>query len=382
MNILVSAAIAVAGRPSDPLGRPLEGYTPPEDAAAVRLLKAAGAGIIGNPRTAELAFGLAGDTTVRALEETGAAAALGLDILGEVRLAAAASGLAGYKPSWGIFSRAGVIGLVPSMESIGLIAEKVSTIRELAGFLAVPDSSDFSMLRQDLPEFPGSAPTAPPRLGLIKECRSDLAPAESGAVSRAVRLLEERGCSVTEVSLPDYGLFSPVHRIVGPVEASSAAGNYDGVRFGPRAKDAENWNEMYLRTRGEIFSLPVKSYLFQGAYFQFRDYPAFENAARIRRRLVTETNKLFQKVDFLILPALRGGREPQQARTVGETYEAFRHTLPANVLGAPAITLPGFALAGDRDLGLQLLGRHLSDPTLLYLAAHLCTTQADTGGGE
>jgi len=379
--IVVSPALAVAGRPADPLGRPLAGYTPPEDATAVRLLRAAGAEFAGNPRAAELAFGLVGDTTARTLKETGSAAALGLDTRGEVRLAAAAAGLIGYRPSWGIFSRSGVIGLVPSMEAIGLVAKKVSTIGKLAALLAVPDPADFSM-RRDLPQFPGPAPAAPPRLGLVGECRSGLSPEESGALGRAVGSLGERGFAVTEVSLPEYDLFSLVHRIVGPVEASSAAGNYDGVRFGPRAGDAANWNEMYLNTRSEIFTPLVKSYLFQGAFFQFRDYPAFENAARLRRRLAGAAGKLFREFDFLVFPALRPAPDPAKAGTVAETAAAFLHAIPAAVLGAPAITLPGYAREGGRDFGLQLIGPPLADAALLRFAGRLSPADSEPGERE
>lgn len=368
MNILVSPSISVRGCPAGPLSPALEGYTPPEDAAAVRLLRAAGADIAGTPKSAELAFGLAGDTAARTLKETGAAAALTLDTIGETRLAAASSVLVGCKPSWGIFSRSGVIGLVPSMECVGVIAENVAAVREIAALLAVPDPDDFSMLQKDLPDFAGSVPLArPPILGLVRECLSDLPPGAAG-------LLEDRGCEVKEVSLPGYGLFPLVHKIVGSVEASSAAGNYDGVRFGRRAGGGENWNEMYLRTRGEVFSPVIKSYLFGGAYFQFRDYGAFENAARIRRRLAGETGKLFGEVDFLVLPALRPGRDPARAGTVGEIYGAFAHTLPASVLGLPAVTLPGLALAGGRDLGLQFLGPPLGDAQLLEFAVRLAET--------
>jgi aspartyl-tRNA(Asn)/glutamyl-tRNA(Gln) amidotransferase subunit A len=357
VNILVSSAISVSGRPAGSLSPALEGYTPPEDAAAVRLLKAAGAALAGTPKSAELAFGLAGDTAARTLKETAASAAIGLDTLGEIRLAAASAGLVGYKPSWGIFSRSGVIGFVPSMECVSVLAENVSTVREIAALLAVPDPNDFSMLRKGLPDFAGSVPSVrPPILGLVRECLSDLPPG-------AVGLLKERGGEVKEISLPDYDLFPLVHKIVGAVEASSAAGNYDGVRFGRRAKNGENWNEMYLATRGKNFSAVIKSYLFQGAYFQFQDYGAFENAARIRRRLVEETEKLFEEIDFLLLPALTPGRDPARAGTVEEIYRSFAHTLPANVLGVPAVTLPEFAL--------QFLAPRLSDPGLLHFAARL-----------
>ncbi len=130
----------------------------------------------------------------------------------------------------------------------------------------------------------------------------------------------------------------------------------------------KNWNEMYLKTRGEAFGTLLKSYLFQGAYFQFEDYAAFEDAGRIRRRLVEENERLFGEVDFLLLPTRRSSTETGEPKTVTETYEAFKYTLPANVTGSPAISLPGFAVSSGEDLSLQIVGPHLADARLLKFA--------------
>ncbi|MFH1039458.1 MAG: amidase family protein [PVC group bacterium] len=379
VSVLISPNFSVRGRPAGAVSRALKGFTAPEDSTAVRLLREAGAAFPGAPRISEMGFGLAGDTTAATLEGTRCTAALGLDTLGEIRVAATGAAVTGYKPSYGIFSRAGVIGLVPSMECPGVAARDISPIRKIAAVLATVDEEDFSMLRRGLPDFRRDGPPGgrPATLGVIRECLAALLPEETEALRQAVAILEKRGYTVREVTLPDFDIFPLAHQIIGSVEASSSAGNYDGVRFGYRAKDCGNWNEMYIKTRGEAFGTLLKSYLFQGAYFQFRDYAAFENACRIRRRLVEETEKIFGEVDFLLLPTRRHGREVGEEKTVAGTYQAFAFTLPANVTGSPAVSLPGFAVSGGTDLGLQVVGPHLSDARLLEFAGRI----ADSRGG-
>ena len=96
------------------------------------------------------------------------------------------------------------------------------------------------------------------------------------------------GLTSGKSACPILIFFRTVHHIVGSVEASSSCGKYDGVRYGHRTASAKNWNDMYLKSRAESFGLMIKTYLFQGAYFQFENYAAFENACRIRARLVKE----------------------------------------------------------------------------------------------
>jgi aspartyl-tRNA(Asn)/glutamyl-tRNA(Gln) amidotransferase subunit A len=162
-----------------------------------------------------------------------------------------------------------------------------------------------------------------------------------------------------------------VHNIIGAVEASSSAGKYDSVRYGHRATGSKNWNEMYLNSRAESFGMPVKSYLFQGAYFQHENYNAFVDASRIRRRLSAAMEQALANADFLILPTLRKSIDPFKAGTVNEIYDSFPWTPIANITGHPAITLPGMITCEDVDLGMQLIGPRFKDATMLSTAAQL-----------
>jgi aspartyl-tRNA(Asn)/glutamyl-tRNA(Gln) amidotransferase subunit A len=179
---------------------------------------------------------------------------------------------------------------------------------------------------------------------------------------------------VREVSLPDFDLFRTVHQVIGSVEASSSCGKYDGVRYGHRAASANNWNEMYLKTRAECFGLTIKTYLFQGAYFQFQNYAAFEKASRIRAGLAKAAGEAFEEVDALAFPTRRRG-SPGAGRDVTGIYDECALTLPANVLGLPALQIPGFVLEGTTDYGLQMVGARFSDTRLLSCAARLSREQ-------
>jgi aspartyl-tRNA(Asn)/glutamyl-tRNA(Gln) amidotransferase subunit A len=149
------------------------------------------------------------------------------------------------------------------------------------------------------------------------------------------------------------------------VEASSCAGRYDSVRYGRRCPGARNWNDMYLSSRGAAFGPLLKSYLLQGAFFQFERYGAYEDACRIRARLVADMQRLTGEADFLVLPATDSAGAPA---SLADLYARFALTAFANVTGQPALYLPP---ARDAAAGFQLAGPRLSDARLLALGEHL-----------
>ena len=372
-SVLIQPNISVRGWPTEAGSVALERFVAVEDAAVVEWLRAAGAKIAGSARMAELGFGSAGDTTARALVGRQCDVALVTDTMGEARHAASMAGMLGFKPSYGIVSRYGLVGLVPSMECCGIVAKTAHEVAEVMAVLARADERDPSMLQEALPEFEelGRERQGAAVAGVIRECIGALDPEEADAFRVALSVLEAAGVRIKEVSLPDFDLFRTVHNVVGSVEASSSAGKYDGVRYSHRAAGAENWNEMYLTSRADAFGILVKAYLFQGAYFQFENYAAFENACRLRRRLCEETTALFEVVDVLVCPTRRSVQDAATAATIEQTYDAFALTLPANVTGQPSLNVPGIMGNTGLDLGLQFVGPPLADVRLLSLAARL-----------
>jgi aspartyl-tRNA(Asn)/glutamyl-tRNA(Gln) amidotransferase subunit A len=373
MKVALQPNMSVRGWPTEAGSMALKRFVALENATVVERLRKAGAILVGNTRMSELGFGLAGDSTASAVSGGHADCALITDTMGESRVAASMAGLWALKPTYGIVSRLGLIGIVPSMECYGVVAMKPEDIASVMNVIAGREDNDFSMPDLSTPDFrlDGGKGDAVKTITVLKECLELLTDDEAALFRSGLSRLEKAGFSLQEASLADFGLFRAVHQVVGSVEASSSAGKYDGVRYGHRASAAKNWNEMYLKSRAESFGLPVKAYLFQGACFQFENFDAFEDACRIRARLVKAVDDLLARVDAVALPTRRKGYPAEKAGTVSQVYDAFLLTLAASVTGLPALQVPGIMTDGPFDLGLQLVGRRLSDPHLLSAGARL-----------
>ena len=377
ISMAIQPNISVRGWPIEAGSRALEGFTAIYDATVIERLKQAGATLKGSICMSELGFGLAGDTGTMVLNTGDVDSVLITDTLGEARMAACMAGAIGFKPSYGIVSRFGLIGLVPSMECFGIVAKHLDDIAKVMSVVVGNDSRDLSMPKfgagLEIPEFSQVLETDAPirTCGIIKECLENLEKDEARAFDAAISRLVKSGLQIQEVCLKDFDLARIVHNVIGSVEASSSTGKYDGVRYGHRTTTAKNWNEMYMNSRAESFGLLVKNYLFQGAYFQYENYDAFMDAARIRTRLIARTEAALEGLDVLMLPTRHAAVDPFSACTVNTVYDAFSWTLLSNITGHPAITLPGMVTFGDVDLGLQLIGSRFQDARLLSTAARL-----------
>lgn len=369
----VQPNMSVHGWPTDAGSVALKGFIAIEDATVIERLQKAAAVIVGSTRMSELGFGLNGDTAGALLSEGLADMAFMTDMMGEARITASRVGVYGFKPTNGIVSRFGLIGLVPSMESFGLLAHKPDDIALAMGIITGNDGRDFSLHEGEIPQFSEATGTddSIKRIGIVRECMNNLTDEEMVAFRGGMEKLTAMRFDIRETSLADFDLFRTVHHIVGSVEASSSCGKYDGVRYGHRTASAKNWNDMYLKSRSECFGLIIKTYLFQGAYFQFENYAAFENASRIRARLVKETNGLFTGADALAFPTRRKDSRGTTAQSVDDIYDECALTLPANVLGLPSVQIPGFVVHGKIDFGLQIIGPRMTDSALLSLANRL-----------
>lgn len=369
LKISIQPNISASGWPTDAGSNALINFKALVDATLVIRLREAGAVIKGLTRMSEFGFGLAGSRAGDAVSRGAVDAELVLDLMGESRLAAQRAVVCGFKPSYGLISRYGLIGLIPSMENCGVLSRSLKNIREMVKIIAGPDEKDFSLPDEKLPDFsPQKVNPKKTTVGVITETKSGLQGDQESALHAAIDELKEAGFRIKEMSFPDFSLFSLVHKIVGSVEASSCAGRYDSVRYGHRVPGAKNWNEMYLSSREEAFGLLVKSYLFQGAFFQFERYSAYEDACRIRARLLTDMQRLTSESDFLVLPMVDVAGSDDKA-SLPDTYARFASTSFANVTGQPALYLP--PPEGTAHPGFQLTGPRLSDARLLALGEHL-----------
>lgn len=370
----VQCSISVKGWPTEAGSRALRGFVSLEDATVVERLRLAGATLVGNTHTGELGFGVLGDGAARAITDGHADLALMTDTMGEARVAAASAGLLGFKPSYGRVSRFGLVGMVPSMDCCSILGKNLDDMDAVFKAIEGWDERDPSMGDRSFPPFHWDRGKGNSTIsaGIVPQWLEALDTDERGFLTEALGKLEEAGIGLREVQREELALFRATHNVIGSVEASSSCGKFDGVRYGHRASGSRNWNEMYLQSRGESFGPLLKAYLFQGAYFQFENYAAFEQACRIRARLLNETTDLRDRVDLLILPTRRAAIDTTRPRAVEPVYEAFSFTLPANITGQPALSLPGFVPIRDGDLGLQMVGPLFGDELLFEVARRLC----------
>lgn len=375
----VQCSISVKGWPTEAGSHALQGFVSLEDATVVERLRLAGATLVGNTYTSEMGFGLFGDGAARALTDGHADLALMADTMGEARVAAASAGLFGFKPSYGRISRFGLVGLVPSMDCCSILGKTLEVIGATFKAIEGLDERDPSMGDGRLPQFQRShgGENTSISAGFVPQWLEALEDDERRVFTEALERVREAGIELHEVRCEGLDLFRVVHNVIGSVEASSSCGKFDGVRYGHCASGSKNWNEMYLRSRGESFGPLLKAYLFQGAYFQFENYAAFERACSIRARLLNSSRELLNGVKLLILPTKRAAFEITRKETVEQVYGAFSFTLQANVTGQPALTLPGFLPVRDGDLGLQMVGPPFGDELLLEVAGRLCPTKEE-----
>jgi aspartyl-tRNA(Asn)/glutamyl-tRNA(Gln) amidotransferase subunit A len=366
LKVAVQPNISVKGWPTEAGSAALAGFKALEDAAVVERLSGQGASIVGSVKMSEFGFGLKNSRAGSALKDKAADVELMLDMAGEARLAAARASVCGFKPSYGLISRLGLIGLIPSMEACGILAHDIKSIREILQTMAGPDERDFSLPDEKMPDF--SASKIEPKkttLGVIAEFLNNMPAKERKAFDTEIDELKKDGFQIKELSFPDFSHFLLVHQMVGSVEASSCAGRYDSVRYGQRVPGAKNWNEMYLQSRGAAFGTVLKSYLFQGAFFQFERYSAYEDACRLRARLVKEMQNITGQVDFLLFPTLNAVAS-NNPESMADLYAQFIYTAFANVTGQPALYIPSSVGAG-----VQLAARRLDDRRLLDLGDYL-----------
>ena len=366
LKVAVQPNIFVKGWPTEAGSAALAGFKALEDAAVVERLSGAGAVLIGSTAMSEFGFGLKGSQAGCALGKKSADVELMLDMAGEARLAAAREGVCGFKPSYGLISRIGLVGLIPSMESCGILARDIKSVRDILETIAGPDERDFSLPDEKMPDFSAQdIEPAKTTLGIIPEVVNGLPSDQREAFAKICDALKKDGFQIKELSFPDFSHFLLVHQIIGSVEASSCAGRYDSVRYGQRVPGAKNWNEMYLQSRGAAFGTLLKSYLFQGAFFQFEKYDAYDDACRIRARLVKEMQTVAGQADALILPTVNPAADLQKD-SLADLYAQFAYTAFANVTGRPALHIPG-----ANGAGVQLSAKRLNDGRLLSLGQYL-----------
>jgi len=378
--------------------RMLENYHSPFDATVVARLADAGVVTLGKLNCDEFAMGSANensafgsvknpwDTTRTPGGSSGGSAAAvaarltpaatGTDTGGSIRQPASFCGITGIKPTYGRASRYGMVAFASSLDQAGVLARTAQDCALLLSSMCGPDP-DRDSTSLEVPAEDFTRKLADPidglRIGVPAEFFGEgLAPDVRAAVDAALKEYEALGARLVPISLPRTELSIPVYYIIAPAEASSNLSRFDGVKFGHRAKDFKDLNDMYEQTRAEGFGDEVKRRIMIGTYVLSHGYydAYYLQAQKIRRMIADDFQQAFQQCDVIAGPvaptvawALGGhGNDPLA------DYLADIFTLPASLAGLPGMSLPvGFG-AGNLPVGLQLIGNHLTESRLLNVA--------------
>jgi len=303
-----------------------------------------------------------------------APAATGTDTGGSIRQPAALCNLTGLKPTYGVVSRYGMIAFASSLDQAGPMAASAEDCALLLNSMAGYDERDSTSLERPAEDYARDLdkPLAGLRIGLPKEFFGEGCDAEvMAAVRAAIAEYEKLGATTVEISLPNSHLSVPAYYVIAPAEASSNLSRFDGVRYGFRAEDYGNLDDMYMKSRAQGFGAEVKRRIMIGAYVLSHGYydAYYLQAQRIRRLIANDFVEAFKVCDVIMGPT-----SPSTAFTLGEKaadpvqmYLSDIYTIAVNLAGLPGMSVPcGFA--GGLPVGLQLIGNYFAEAQLLNVA--------------
>ncbi|MBL8520932.1 MAG: Asp-tRNA(Asn)/Glu-tRNA(Gln) amidotransferase subunit GatA [Betaproteobacteria bacterium] len=390
--------------------RMLEHYTSPFDAAVVERLAAAGMVCLGKLNCDEFAMGSSNENSafgavrnprdparIPGGSSGGSAAAVaaglvpaatGTDTGGSLRQPASMCGITAIKPTYGRVSRYGMIAFASSLDQGGPMAHTAEDCALLLDVLCGFDARDSTSI-EDIPadkahiwrgfQAENAANASPGKefagltLGVPREFLADgVAPEVRAAVERAIAAMVARGARRVDISLPRTALSIPAYYVIAPAEASSNLSRFDGVRYGHRAADFRDLNDMIERTRAEGFGREVKRRILTGAYVLSHGYydAYYLQAQRVRRLIAEDFQAAFRQCDLIVGPVA-----PTTAWKAGEKsadpvamYLEDIFTLGVSLAGLPGLSVPCAVDAGALPVGLQVIGNYFDEARMLAVA--------------
>ncbi len=371
----------------------LDNFIAPYDATVTSKLLAAGAVMIGKTNMDEFAMGSSNETsfygavknpwdeaTVPGGSSGGSAAAVaarlvpastGTDTGGSIRQPAALCGITGLKPTYGRVSRYGMIAFASSLDQGGAFTHSAADAAVMLGVMAGFDERDSTSVDRPVDDYAArlDEPLKGLKIGLPKEYFGDgLDAGVAAVVEAAIDEYRKLGATVTEISLPNTHLSVPAYYVVAPAECSSNLSRFDGVRFGYRAEDPKDLEDLYTRSRGEGFGDEVKRRILVGAYALSAGYydAYYLKAQQVRRLIRDDFLQAFKEVDVIMGPTA-----PSVAFRLGEKaddpvsmYLSDIYTIAANLAGLPAMSVPA-GFSGDMPVGLHVVGNYFEEGRLL-----------------
>ncbi|HKA84467.1 MAG TPA: Asp-tRNA(Asn)/Glu-tRNA(Gln) amidotransferase subunit GatA [Acidimicrobiales bacterium] len=400
--------ICTEGIPTTCSSRILEGWRPPYAATVVERLAEAGAIVIGKTNLDEFAMGSSTEnsafgptrnphdtTRVPGGSSGGSAAAvaagfaglaLGSDTGGSIRQPAALCGVVGMKPTYGRVSRYGLVAFASSLDQIGPLSRSVADAAALYEAIAGHDPRDTTSIPERVGDVSAALAegVAGLRVGVVTElCEAEGIQADVLArVRQAIDALEHAGAKVEDVSVPAvvYGLTA--YYLINPAEASSNLARYDGVRYGLRV-DAPTTGEMYDRTRTAGFGAEVERRIMLGTYALSAGYydAFYGKAQRVRTLIIRDLDAAYERFDVLVGPTAPSTAFPFGAKTADPLTMYLNDvcTIPSNLSGHPAISVPFGAGDDGLPVGVQVMAPALGEATMFRAAAAI---EAAAPGGR
>jgi aspartyl-tRNA(Asn)/glutamyl-tRNA(Gln) amidotransferase subunit A len=405
--VAVKDAFTTRGVPTTCGSKILEGWRPPYDSTTVSRLRRAGLVILGKTNLDEFAMGSSteysaygptrnpwdlsripggsGGGSAASLAAGQAPLAVGSDTGGSIRQPGAVTGTVGVKPTYGGTSRYGLVAFSSSLDTPGPCARTVADAAALHAVIAGPDPADSTSIPQPVPDVVGAAARGAGgdltgvRLGLVRELAGEGAePGVVAAFREAVAALAKLGADLVEVSCPHFGYALPAYYLIAPSECSSNLARFDGVRYGLRVGDdgTRALEEVMSLTRQAGFGPEVKRRIILGTYALSSGYydAYYGQAQKVRTLIARDFTAAFAQVDALVSPTTPFVAFPFGERTADpyQMYLADLYTIPANLAGGPAISVP-CGLSGGLPVGLQVMAPTMADDRMYRVAAALET---------
>jgi aspartyl-tRNA(Asn)/glutamyl-tRNA(Gln) amidotransferase subunit A len=396
---LIKDNIAQKGRKLTCASAILENFTAPEDATATALLKKAGALLLGRANMDEFAMGSSNETSafgpvrnpwdptrVPGGSSGGSIAAvaaglvpwaLGSETGGSVRQPAAFCGIVGYKPTYGLISRNGLVAYASSLDHIGIATRTVADTAHVLTAINGKDVRDSSSKQIDPIDFTkhldGKVPSGI-KIGVVQNTlqADGMDPQVTNAISHALGDLEKLGAHIVPVTLPILDYSAALYFIISRAEAASNLGRFDGIRYGLRSSDAHTLAQVYGKTRNSGFGTEVKTRILVGNYVLSAGHAAafYEKACAVQQLMRAEFESLFKKVDLLVMPTHPAPAFKFGAFDVDKLQMDLQDyfTCFANLTGIPAISVPCGFSSENLPIGFQLVGPWLGDEQLLKVA--------------
>lgn len=376
--------------------RMLDNFIPHYDATVVARIRSAGAVITGKTNLDEFAMGSSAENSAffstrnpwdlervpggssggsaAAVAGDQCIAALGTDTGGSIRQPAAFCGIVGLKPTYGRVSRYGIIAFASSMDQAGPMTKDVRDCALLLEAISGHDPADSTSANCPVPRYSKSltCDLTGLRLGIPKEYfTSGLQPAVDEAVRGAIRQLENSGATVEEISLPHTDYAVAVYYVIATAEASSNLARYDGMRFGRRAA-GKDLTESYMLSRAEGFGPEVKRRIMLGTYALSAGYydAYYLKAQKVRALIRRDFDEAFKHCDAIITPTspTTAFKIDEKIKNPLEMYLSDLCTISINLAGVPAISVPCAFNGEGLPIGMQIIGKHFDETTILRIA--------------